>query len=68
MYLVVANMRRLLSVSIANSTSNSSSPSTKHSAIDPRHSDLIGMKSTADEDDDDGDTWTAKIAQITSKP
>lgn len=72
MYLLIAKMRRLISPSMANSKSNSWSPSSAstdiHSAIDPRHSDFTGMKpswwprpskSTAEDDEDA--TWTARI-------
>ncbi|KAJ6351735.1 hypothetical protein OIU78_007600 [Salix suchowensis] len=61
MYLDVARMRLLLSVSIPNSSS------IKHSAMDPRHSDKDseGRKSTAV--GDDRDMWTVRIAESRRK-
>jgi len=76
MYRLVAKMRRLISESRANSSPNSSSspPASKHSAIEPRHSDLIGakpswkwspppLKSTALVELMLSARWTARIAR-----
>ena len=74
MYRVVAKMRLLISEPTANSASkseDSSPPSVRHSAMDPRHSDLIGKKWSPPKssvgDEAETATVTARIVQITRK-
>ena len=74
MYRVVARMRLLISESMANSASKSnvsSPPSIRHSAMDPRHSELIVRRLWPPKSNvgDEAETaiWTARIAQTARK-